>query len=138
MNSILFWHMVYELTLHVILNDEERKILLKQITIFEQHFRKKKWWLECHKSSSMAITKNLTKAGFIVQAIFDLFREHSTSVIRQCESKYFAEIRSNDRTHHLVAFYLTLSLQIYVPITRAANGNIEAFYEQCGEWLTKA
>jgi len=81
----------------------------------------------------MAITKNLTKAGFIVQAIFDLFREHSTSVIRQCESKYFAEIRSNDRAHHLVAFYLTLSLQIYVPITRAANGNIEAFYEQCGE-----
>lgn len=137
MNSILFCSIVSELTLQVILTNEERKILLKQITIFEQRFGKKRL-LKCHKSSSMAITKNLKKAGFIVQAIFDLVRLHCTSVIRQCENKYFAEIQSNYRAHHLIAFYLILSLQIYVPITRAANENIEAFYDQSRVWLTKA
>lgn len=65
-----------------------------------------------------------------MQAIFDFVRLHSTSVIGQCENKYFAKIQSNDRAHHLIAFYLTLSLQIYVPITRVANENIEAFYDQ--------
>lgn len=106
----LFWHCKFSLW--------TKRILVKHIqTTF---LKRKIKLLKYHKSSTEKFLK--TRLYFANYFWYCLTTQH---ICQQTTGKHSSEIQSKWE-HHFVTFYSTLTtLQIYVPITRAANQSTE-------------